>query len=138
MNYWENSIVYRILAGSWFLGWLVDAPGEISQHIKYSFSYRLADNFIKLVQKLLNRAGNSLKQHENKSLAVKNPLGFLGLLVFFYFASDLVINDYGLKRTIIEIALAAAGILLTLLKIVPGIWTGSIMYRFFAWWTRTD
>lgn len=138
MNYWENSIIYRAISGSWFLGWLVSIPGERSDCYSNSYAYRLGNNLAKFLTRYLQRLGRVLIAQGKTSAFITNPAGFVGLLVFFYFGFDLSLNDYGLKRTLIEILLMITGLLLPALKPYPGIYRGSIIYRFCSWWTGTD
>ena len=138
MNYWENSIIYRAISGSWFLGWLVSTPEERSDYYTYSYAYRLSNRWLSSLTRYMQRGVRFLTDQGKASIVISNPLGFMGLLLFFYFGFDLSLNDYDLKRTLIEILLMITGLLLPLLKSCPGIYRGSIIYRFCSWWTRTD
>ncbi|MDD2585677.1 MAG: hypothetical protein PHT79_04025 [Syntrophomonadaceae bacterium] len=140
MHYWEHSLIYRMLAGSWFFSWLITAPADISHYYKNSWSYRGADKLVNSLCKWLQKAGQGVKKQETGSMLIKNPVGFIGLFIFFYFGFDLIINlhDYQTGRIIIGILLAVTGLLLPLLKHAPGLWRGSIIYRCIAWWARTD
>ncbi|MBC7076496.1 MAG: hypothetical protein H5T98_10650 [Syntrophomonadaceae bacterium] len=137
MSYWQNSTVYKMLAGSCFFGWLVVYPEDKSHRFRYSIVWKVTNWLINGVVGLLQYAGKFLKQQGNSSLVINNPSGFLGLLAFFYFAFDLVLNDLTALRAAVETALAAGGLLMLLVKPVPGIWRGSVIFKVLNWWERT-
>lgn len=138
MSYFENSIIYKVISGSWFLGWLVSTPEEHPEYYTYSFAYRLSNSLVRCLTACLQRLGRFLLTQGKTSLIINNPIGFIGLLMFFYFGFDLSLNDYGLKRTLMETLLMIAGLLLPLLKSYPAIYRGSIIYRCCNWWVKTD
>jgi len=138
MSYFENSLIYKVISGSWFLGWMVSTPGEHPQYYTYSYAYKLSNSLVRSLTVCLQRLGRFLLVQGKTSLIINNPIGFVGLLMFFYFGFDLSLNDYGLKRTLSEALLMVVGLLLPLVKSFPGIYQGSIIYRFLNWWAKTD
>lgn len=138
MSYFENSVIYKVISGSWFLGWLVSTPEDRTDYYTYSYAYRISNSLVTFITDYLQRLGRFLNTQGKTSLIINNPVGFIGLLMFFYFGFDLSLNDYGLKRTLMETLLMIIGLLLPLLKSCPGIYQGSIIYRFLNWWGKTD
>jgi hypothetical protein len=138
MTYWENSLIYKIISGSWFIGWLVSPPGDRSYYYKYSFAYIISNSLLNYITALLQRFGSCLNSRGKTSLFITNPLGFIGLLIFFYCGFDIILNDYNFKRNLLEGVLAIIGLFMLFLKLYPSIYQGCIIYRLFAWWGKTE
>lgn len=138
MSYFENSLIYKIISGSWFFGWMVSTPEEHTEYYTCSYAYKLSNSLVHALTASLQRLGRFLVKQGKTSLVINNPMGFIGLLMFFYFGFDLGLNDYGLKRTLCEVVLMVVSLLLPLIKSFPGIYQGTIIYRFLNWWTNTD
>lgn len=138
MSYFENSFTYKIISGSWFLGWLVSTPEDCPNYYAQSIVYQISNRLIVTITRCLEPLGRFLNDQGKTSLVVNNPFGFIGLLILIYFGFDLGLNDYGVKRTLIEILLAISGLLMLFLKPYGTIWQGSIIYRSFNWWIKTN
>lgn len=120
------------------MGWLVDTPKIRPEYYAHSCAYLLSDSLVNFLTACLQPVGRFLKKQGKSSLIINNPLGFTGLLIFFYFGFDLSLNNYGLQRTIIEIFLLIVGLIMMFLKTCPAIWQGSFIHRFFNWWGKTN
>lgn len=138
MTYWTNSVCYRALAGSWLLGWLVRAPEDRSQVFLTSIAYKLSRSCLDRLAAGLQHLGKPINRVSQGSFLVQNPLGFLGLLMFFYFGFDLMINQHSLLRTLLEYLLLISGLLLPFIAPRPGVWEGSLAGRLLGWWRRTE
>ena len=109
MSYFKNSVLYKIIAGSWFFGWLVATPGVRPEYYAHSYAYRLSNSLLNYLTGCLQHLGRFLNNQGKTSLLINNPPGFIGVLIFFYFGFDLSLNDYGLQRTIRERFLVIVG-----------------------------
>jgi len=138
MKYVKHSIIYKIFAGSWLFGWLISTPEDRSHYYQSSLIYNLTRKLLEIVVGLIYSWGKVFRKYEPTSLVAINPAGFVGLLLFFYFGFDLVLHDYDFYRTIIEIWLVIAAVLMVFSKILPGIWQGSLIYRIPEWWSSRD
>ncbi len=135
----KHSLIYRLLSSSFMLGWLVSAPEEEqTDNISHSYSYRWSSRLMEALTDILYKIGDTLGKLGEGSIAGQDLLGFLGILVFFYFTLDLALNDYSLRRTVMESVLALGGFSMPLLRKVPGLGQGSLILSFFRWWGRTD
>ncbi len=119
------SWTYRLLAGSWFLGWLV-AGGSVS----IPANQRESNAFLRW----LYRCGDALHQTVQKSSILSHGLGILGTLIIVYGIWRLTVGA-GLR---IPLLLILAGILLSMLQFIPGAGKGSYILSLFHWWSRTD
>ncbi len=135
----KHSIIYRLLSSSWLLGWMVSGLQEDKRDY-YSGSYvgRFSNRIIEAVLQVLYRSGDAVRKAIKGSIVFGNFPGVLGILILGYFVFDLTINNYGILRTLIEIALALSGLFLLLLNYIPGLWQGSLLGAFFHWWGKTD
>lgn len=129
------SWTYRLLAGSWFLGWLVAAPAEVPKDIKTgsvlaSTAWRGSNTFLRW----LYRCGNGLYQVFSGSKILSHGLGLVGIATLAYGLWRLVIGA-GLR---IPLVLILAGIALSALQFIPGAGRGSWFLSLFRWWSRTD
>lgn len=138
MRFWQNSLIYRLGAGSWLMGWLFAPPGQEKPYYEGSKVYGAILTMTTAAVRWLQKVGAAAKKLETGSILVKNPIGFLGMLLFFYFAFDVVLHQYVLTRKALEIMLALAGLFLTLLHHWPGLWQGTLVYRLLKWWQDTD
>lgn len=128
------SWTYRLLAGSWFLGWLVAAPAEVLKDIKTGSilapaARRAHNSFLDG----LYRFGNSLYPIFSGSKILSHGLGLIGIFILVYGLWRLVIGA-GLR---IPLVLILAGIALSVLQFIPGAGQGSFL-SLFRWWSRTD
>lgn len=138
MLFWKNSLVYRLCAGSWVIGWLFAPPDQESVYYDGSRACTATGAIGNVTARVLQKAGAAVKRVESGSLLVNRPAGFLGMLLFFYFSFDLVLHDYALTRAVLESALALTGLLMALLYHWPGLWQGTLAYRLWHWWQDTD
>lgn len=138
MKYWENSLLYKALAGSWFFGWLLLSPEDKSGYFYNAWTYRFVDKMLVAVLRALQQGGQLLQKKEIRSELIKNPAAFLAVCIFFYLSFDLIFHDYLLTRNMIEVLIIILAFLMSIYKSLPGIWQGSFIYRFFDWWTKTD
>ncbi len=135
----KYSLFYRLLSSSFILGWLVSSPEEEQiDYISPSYSYRFSSRLMEALLDILYKIGTALRKLGEGSIAGQDFLGFLGILLFFYFTFDLALNDYSLRRTIMEAVLALGGFAMPLRRKVPGLGQGSLILSFFRWWGRTD
>ncbi|MGR6837143.1 hypothetical protein [Syntrophomonas erecta] len=136
MGYTQHSFVFKILAGSWFLGWLFAPPADRSQVFAGSWFYRGSAWLVQALVKGLYRIGQPINRLASSSYLIQNPVGFIGLLVFFYFITDIIINPEANVPASLVIAFLA--IVIPLLVKAPGIGKGTLIYRLFKWWIRTE
>ena len=135
----KHSLFHRLLSNSFFLGWLFSNPGEKeSDYITSSYAYRLSHRVVEAVLRLLYKMGGFLRKAAAGSLMGQHLPLVLGTLVFLYFIVDIAINDYGLRRSLMEIAIALMALSLALLSRFPGLGQGSWIFSFFRWWGKTD
>ncbi len=135
----KHSLIYRLLSSSLTLGWMVSAQEEEQKdYISLSYGYRLSSRLLNPLLNILYRLGDALRKLGECSIAGQDLLGFLGILVFFYFTFDLALNDYSLRRTIMEAVMAGGGLTMPLIRKNPGIWQGSLILSFFRWWETSD
>ena len=135
----KHSLFYKLLSSSLTLGWLVSAPEEEQKdYIRPSYSYQYSSKLVDFILDILYKIGDVLRKLGQGSIAGQDLLGFFGILVFFYFTFDLALNDYSLRRTLMEIIVALAGLALPLLRKAPGIRQGSLLLSFFRWWEESD
>ncbi len=129
------SWTYRLLAGSWFLGWLVSSPAEVTKDIKsgsvLALSARRGSNAFRY---WLYRCGTTLYKWFSGSIILSHGLGLLGIFIMVYGLWRLAIGA-GLR---IPLVLILAGIALSVLEFIPGARQGSIFLSLFRWWSRTD
>jgi hypothetical protein len=129
------SWTYRLLAGSWFLGWLVSAPAEVTTDINSGSvlapaARRGSNDFLQW----LYRFGTCLNQLFSGSRILSHGLGLLGIFILFYGLWRLAIGA-GLR---IPLVLILVGIALSALQFIPGASRGSWFLSLFRWWSRTD
>lgn len=134
----NNSFFYRLLAGSWLLGWLVSTPEDTALYYKTSLVYRAGRRLAEGAAKLFYMIGTPVRKYEKTSLVAINPLGFLGMVMFFYLSFDISLNDYSWKRTLAEVVLILLALLMTAARSYPGLWKGTIAYRMINWWAGCD
>lgn len=129
------SWTYRLLAGSWFLGWLVSAPAEVTTDINSgSVLAPAARRGSNVFLHWLYRFGTCLHQVFSGSRILFHGLGLLGIVILFYGLWRLAIGA-GLR---IPLVLILAGIVLSALQFIPGASRGSWFLSLFRWWSRTD
>jgi hypothetical protein len=129
------SWTYRLLAGSWFLGWLVSAPAEATKDIKSgSVLAPAARRRSNALKQWYYRCGDVLYQWFSGSIILSRWLGLIGIFILVYGLWRLVIGA-GLR---IPLVLILAGIALSVLQFIPGAGKGSIFLSLFRWWSRTD
>ncbi len=135
----KHSLFYKLLSSSLILGWLVSAPEEEQKdYMRPSYSYRFISRLMDVLLDILYRMGDTLRKLTQCSIAGQDLLGFIGILVFFYFTFDIALNDYSLRRTIIEVLIALAGLGMPFIRKAPGIWEGSLIIACFRWWETSD
>ncbi len=135
----KHSLFYRLLSSSLLLGWLVSAPEEERvDYISPSYTYQVSSRLLGILLNILYKVGGTLRRLGDGSIAGRNLLGFLGILVFCYFIFDLACHDYGLRRTIIETILALGGLSMLFRREISGWGQGSLILSFFHWWARSD
>lgn len=129
------SWTYRLLAGSWFLGWLVSAPAEVPQDIKSgSVLAPAAQRGSNALGQWLYQCGNVVYKWFSGSRSLSHGPGLVGIFILVYGLWRLVIGA-GLR---IPMVLILAGIALSVLQFIPGARQGSIFLSLFRWWSRTD
>ena len=128
------SWTYRLLAGSWFLGWLVSAPAQVkdinSGSVLIAATRRAGD----VLRQWFYRCSNVLYQWFSGSIILPRWLGLIGIFILLYGLCRLVIGA-GLR---IPLVLILAGTALSVLQFIPGARQGSIFLSLFRWWSRTD
>ncbi len=134
----QSSICYKLLAGSWFLGWLVDTPADRDGYYETSVVYRFGRKLVDGAAKLFYRAGAAVRKYEKTSLVAVNPLGVIGMLMFFYLSFDISLNDYSWQRTLAEIIFILLALLLAAARSCPGLWKGTAACRAITWWIDHD
>ena len=129
------SWTYRLLAGSWFLGWLVSAPAEVTTDIKSGSALApAARRGSNALLQWLHRCGTGLYQGFSGSRILSHGLGMMGIFILVYGLWRLAIGA-GLR---IPLLLILAGIALSVLQFIPGAKQGSWFLSLFRWWSRTD
>ncbi len=135
----KHSLFYRLLSNSFTLGWLFAKPeAESADYITSSYTYKLSHRVVEALLKPLYKMAWFIGQRAAESWVRRNLLLLVGLLIFLYFSSDIAINHYGLRRSLIELIIALMGLGLALLAKFPGIGQGSWFFSFFRWWGETD
>lgn len=137
MNY-KNSVFYRIMAGSWVLGWLFTTSAPEPDWYRDSISYNWGRKIIKLVSAWLSIPGRYLDKYGSSSLVISNLTGLLGLVIFLYLIQDLLFNDYSWYRVVAELLLLVLAVAMLFAKRHPQTWTNSIFYRLPLWWRSQD
>ncbi len=128
------SWTYRLLAGSWFLGWLVSAPAQVKDINNGSVLASATRRGSDVLRQWFYRCGDILHQWFSASIILSRWLGLIGIFILVYGLWRLVIGA-GLR---IPLVLILAGIALSMLQFIPGAGQGSIFLSLFRWWSRTD
>lgn len=138
MNVVENSIAFRWMAGSWFLGWLVAAPSGHDEYFQGSYAYRMTDSLVKGFTRLLSRVGPKIDYWGESSLLLARPLMMLGLVVLLAAIGSWYGGGIGWKWLIIKIFLTALALLLLTVEKNSGIYRGSLPGRAIKWWLENE
>lgn len=129
------SWIYRLMAGSFFLGWLVSSPAEVTTDTKSgSVLAPAARQGGNAFLQWLYRCGAGLRRGGQGSWILSHWLGLLGIFILAYGLWRLAIGA-GLR---IPLVLILAGIVLSVLQFIPGAGKGSLFLSLFRWWSRTD
>lgn len=149
----KNSIIYKLLSTSWFLGWLVSVPTpetKVAVNSDLALPNNAKDSMgteeaLPLVYRLMEallgvlyRIGDTMRNVSKGSIVINNFFALIGILISFYLIFDLATNEYGRLRMLIQAFLALGSLLMPLHKFIPGLWQGSRILSFFSWWGRTD
>lgn len=135
----KHSLFYRLLSNSFILGWLFSNPEEEeADYITSSYVYRLSHRVVEAILEPLYKIGRWVGKMAAGSMVVRHLPLILGILVFLYFSIDIAINDYGLRRILMEMLLALMGLSIAMLIRIPGLGQGSWIFSFFRWWGKTD
>jgi hypothetical protein len=121
MNY-QNSWFYRIVAGSWLLGWLLTTPDQERNWYSTSFFYNLGRKTTRLLSTWLGLPGRYLDEYAKGSLIISNLSGVLVIIISLYLAQDLIFNDYSWYRETLESALLIISLVTWLSRRSQSIW----------------
>ncbi len=135
----KHSLFHRLLRNSFFLGCLFSNPGENeNDYITSSYTYRLSHRVLEAILNLLYKVGGFLRNITAGSLVGQHLFLMVGILIFLYFCGDIAINDYGWRRSLVELILGITALAIALLKNFPGLGQGSLIISFLSWWGKSD
>ena len=133
----RSSLFYRVLSGSWLLGWLADQPPANYHIYETSWLYRQCDKITESAFTLLTRSVNKLKACSDSSRLSANPLQFMGILLFICLLMTLAFNYSAISYTRLVPGMVLA-VLLVLFPYWRVIWANSFIYRVVSWWNDTE
>jgi hypothetical protein len=133
----QSSWIYRLLSGSWLLGWLVARPDDNFARYEFSWLYRLGCKIREPFFARANEGVAKLADCSGSSRLTASPLQFTGVLLIICLLLSLAFHRYFFsdKKILLGFSLAA---LLILARYWRVMWENSFICRTVNWWNNTE
>lgn len=141
-----NSFIYKVitwiifgaenlLRGSFLLSWLTaDTVGQTGDSADTSRIARVVNRIAEWKVSLLWKIGGAFRLSAGESLFLRHPLGFIGLMIFFYCGIQAMTPGLSQGRIILFLGLALVGFLLLFMRPSRQWLQGSLLVRAMRWW----
>lgn len=131
-RWWRGSLLYALLAGSFFFRWLVDPTEPANDYRNTSLTAQLTDKIMPPMLHWLYRIGDRITNWLKGSLFCQYWLSLLGVVV-------LLLSVVVLRLTLslgaaLSIALIGLGLILT--RRIEALLSGTYLGRLTAWWLK--
>jgi|GEM_PF-5880574 len=135
MNYWKNSLIYKILSGSWLFSWLLLAPEDKSAYIAHSFVYKAVSHILKSMIRRLHKWCVVIEKLSKGSLLIGN-LYFIIVLLLTAVGISCFRFPLRLSSVIVGTLILLAVFMTATRKLAPQTWENSLIVNAFAWWRK--